>query len=144
MYRVEGALLVVHEIDSGFWREWEVLGLPGGVAGFLAVHVPLVIAVLWGGERLAAGARAGIGMALAVGAAGLLTVAVHGALLAAGSRAFGTPPSLVLLGLIGALAVPLLVLAMRTSRSARGRARRGGGRGARVPGVGETLPREVP
>jgi hypothetical protein len=31
------ALLITHEIDSAFWKEWNLFGLPGGVQEFLAL-----------------------------------------------------------------------------------------------------------
>lgn len=114
LYRLTAALLIVHEIDAGYWREWEVLGLPGGVAAFLALHVPLAAAVLWGAERIAVGARAGRAMAVAVGAAGLLTVAVHGALRWAGGSAFSTATSVAIIALVGACGAALLAVVART------------------------------
>jgi hypothetical protein len=119
LYRLTAALLITHEIDSGYWREWEVLRLPGGVAAFLAVHVPLAVAVLWGAERLAVGGRAGRALAAAVGCAGLLAVGVHGVLLWRGGAAFSTAPSLVLLALVGASAAGLLLALARTPRRRR-------------------------
>ncbi len=37
LYVLNATLLLVHELDSAFWREWDVLGLPGGEAGSLAL-----------------------------------------------------------------------------------------------------------
>ncbi len=33
LYLANATLLVVHELDSVFWREWELFRLPGGEAG---------------------------------------------------------------------------------------------------------------
>ncbi len=48
LYLINGVLLIDHEIDSAYWREWELFRLPGGISGFLVLHVPLLFVVLWG------------------------------------------------------------------------------------------------
>ena len=47
-YLTNAVLLILHEIDSAYWKEWELFRLPGGVAGFLLVHVPILYLVLYG------------------------------------------------------------------------------------------------
>ena len=118
LYRLTAALLIVHEVDAGYWREWDVLRLPGGVALFLALHVPLALAVLWGAEQVATGGRGARAMALAIAAAGLATLGVHGTLLALGGREFASAPSLVVLALVALSAPALLVAALRAGRRA--------------------------
>lgn len=113
LYALTAALLVVHEIDSAYWREWELFGLPGGIAAFLAIHVVLVLAVLWGYDRVIAASRAGTRMALAVGAAGVATAAIHGAFLLRGSAAFRTTPSLAVIGACCAAGLALMASAAR-------------------------------
>jgi hypothetical protein len=113
LYWFTASLLIVHEIDSAYWREWELFGLPGGIGAFLAIHVPLVLLVLWGYERVIAGTRAGTRMALAVGAAGIATAAIHGAFLLRGSEAFRTAPSLALIAAAGVAGIALVAVAVR-------------------------------
>lgn len=43
-------LLVLHQIDAAYWREWEMFYLPGGVQGFLAFNF-LAIPILLVGYR---------------------------------------------------------------------------------------------
>lgn len=118
LYALEVTLLLVHEIDSASWKEWELFGLPGGEPGFLLLHLPLVLAALWGFERLLAGARAGTWMALALSAAGLAALAIHGAFLLGGHPEFGTPVSLGLLVASASLALLLGAAALSALRSA--------------------------
>lgn len=35
---MNAALLVTHEIDAAYWKEWELFGLPGTEGGFLVLH----------------------------------------------------------------------------------------------------------
>ncbi len=45
---VNATLLICHEIDSAYWREWELFRIPGGASMFVALHIPLIAIVLWG------------------------------------------------------------------------------------------------
>ena len=121
LYPLTAALLIVHEIDSAYWREWALLGLPGGEPLFLVAHLPLVAAVLWGYGRLAAGARAGAVLSLALAVAGLAAGAIHGAFLAAGRPEFRAPTSLAVLIAAAALSAVQLPLAVRALRPAAAR-----------------------
>ena len=42
LYLTNAVLLINHEIDSAYWKEWELFRLPGGIAGFLLLHSPLL------------------------------------------------------------------------------------------------------
>src|SRR5574341_288760 len=117
LYLLTASLLIVHEIDSAYWREWELFGMPGGIGAFLAIHVPLALLVLWGYERAVAATRAGRRMALAVGAAGIATAVIHGAFLLRGSAAFRTVPSLALIGATGVAGVALVASAAQRRSS---------------------------
>jgi hypothetical protein len=35
LYLVNAVLLINHEIDSAYWKEWELFKLPGSISGFL-------------------------------------------------------------------------------------------------------------
>jgi hypothetical protein len=48
LYVANSVLLINHEIDSAYWKEWELFKLPGGITGFLLLHIPLLLVILWG------------------------------------------------------------------------------------------------
>jgi hypothetical protein len=48
LYVANSVLLINHEIDSAYWKEWTLFKLPGGVTGFLLLHFPLLFIILWG------------------------------------------------------------------------------------------------
>ena len=48
IYLINAVLLINHEIDSAYWKEWELFRLPGGITGFLVIHFPLLFLVLHG------------------------------------------------------------------------------------------------
>jgi hypothetical protein len=48
LFIVNASLLLLHEIESAYEKEWEILKLPGRVTGFLLLHIPIILFnVLW-------------------------------------------------------------------------------------------------
>jgi len=41
IYFVYLVFLIIHELDSAYWKEWDLFRLPGGITVFLALHFPL-------------------------------------------------------------------------------------------------------
>jgi hypothetical protein len=120
LYAVTATLLILHEIDSAYWREWEVLGLPGGETAFLAMHLPLLLGLLWGHAQVLAGRRAGAWTSLALASAGVGAFAIHSALLLRGGAAFRTAASIVLLVTTAAVSMGLALAGIRVLRRGRG------------------------
>lgn len=48
LYLLNSALLFTHEIDSAFWREWDLFGMSGGIQGFLVANFLLLLVALYG------------------------------------------------------------------------------------------------
>jgi uncharacterized membrane protein (UPF0136 family) len=107
---VDATLLIVHEIDSAYWREWELLRLPGGAGGFMALHVPLMallfVAVLLVRDR----ATAGLVLAFVMAAAGVVAFALHLYLIRRGNPQFKTAASLTVLGALLAVSLAQIVV----------------------------------
>jgi len=40
-YILNVTLLILHEIESSYEKEWEILKLPGKITGFLLFHIPI-------------------------------------------------------------------------------------------------------
>ncbi|MCB2185207.1 MAG: hypothetical protein KQJ78_02235 [Deltaproteobacteria bacterium] len=96
-YVAAATFLLCHEMDSAYWREWEMFRLPGGPGLFMALHLPLVALVLAGLLSLAAGGGFGRVMAWALAGAGVLAAGLHGGFLLAGRPEFRSPVSLGIL-----------------------------------------------
>ncbi len=97
LYLMNAAVLITHEIDSAYWHEWELFGLPGGVQVFLGLNLLLVIVVLYGHQALALGRVSGFVLSWALAAGGLFAVIIHTCFLLRGGGAFRLPASLALL-----------------------------------------------
>jgi hypothetical protein len=72
LYTVNLTLLILHEMDSTYWKEWELFHLPGGQPGFLLMHLPLWPLAIYGAVQVWNSTPAGTIYALVVAVAGLI------------------------------------------------------------------------
>lgn len=70
-------LLLVHEIESAFEKEWEILHLPGNITGFLIIHIPIILLFLYGALQIEKGTQIGLILGLILGIGGLVPFVVH-------------------------------------------------------------------
>ena len=78
LYIADISLLLLHEIESAYWREWEILKLPGRISGFVLMHVPVIPLMLIGLMLISSGQTAGLWFAVAFGIIGLVPLIIHG------------------------------------------------------------------
>ncbi len=97
LYLFNFALLSTHEIDSAYWREWELFGIPGGIQGFLVINFVLLVIVLYGYSQLHSGMRSGRYFPLVLAFAGVFAFLIHGLFILLGHTEFTLPGSEILL-----------------------------------------------
>lgn len=115
------ALLAAHEVDSGFWREWELFRLPGGLPGFLLANLLLFVVAQEAFRIVLRGSRLRGAASALLASAGLAAAALHGAFLAAGFPQFREFASLSILGAWLVTSIAQWVLIVRNGRAAHGR-----------------------
>ena len=103
LYVLNAALLFTHQIDSAYWREWELFHLPGGAQLNLFLNFVLLLIALVGFSLLLQGRTAGYVFALIVAGGGIFAFAIHAYFLLRGDSRFRLPMS------IGVLIASLLV-----------------------------------
>jgi hypothetical protein len=113
LYLANASVLITHEIESAYWREWELLHLPGEVQLFLFLNLGLVLLVLVGFRALVRGQRGGLWFSLGLAGAGVLAFSIHGFFLARGHPEFRLPTSYAILGVSFALSLVQGVSAWR-------------------------------
>jgi hypothetical protein len=96
LYLINTALLATHEIDSGYWHEWELFHLPGGINFFLVLNFLLLLVVIYGFGRVALLARGARGFSYLLAGAGIFAFVVHMGFIFAGRAEFRTPVSIAL------------------------------------------------
>ena len=93
IYLINSVLLINHEIDSAYWREWTLFKLPGEITGFLILHFPLLFLVLYGLVLVFEGLFAGLIFSLLLSLGGLFAFAAHTYFIRTGRPEFRTPAS---------------------------------------------------
>jgi len=104
-------LLVNHEIDAVYWKEWDLFNIRGGITGFIALHLFLVFVILGGLVLVIRSEFWGPVMSVVMGAVGVFTFAIHAHYLRKGRPEFRVPLSLGILGAILVVSVLQLALA---------------------------------
>ena len=110
IYLINAVLLINHEIDSAYWKEWKLFGLPGGITGFLLIHFPLLFLLLYGLVLVYQGIFAGLIVSLVLSLGGLFAFSIHTYFVRRGRDEFATPISQFIL--IVTLIVSLIQLAL--------------------------------
>ena len=110
LYFVNSILLITHEIDSAYWKEWELFRLPGGITGFLLIHIPLLSFVLYGLVLLSRDHSAGLIFSLILSLGGVFAFSIHTWFLRQGRDEFNLFVSRIIL--LATLAVSVIQLAV--------------------------------
>ncbi|QQO08733.1 DUF6713 family protein [Breznakiella homolactica] len=111
LYSTVCTLLLLHEIESAYEKEWEILHLPGKITGFLLMHIPIIAVMFLGLYWLAAGFPAGNIVSLIVGIAGLFPFTVH-KLLVRRKEHFGSLTSNIIIIASGITGIALAALSI--------------------------------
>lgn len=77
LYILNATLLILHEIESGYEKEWEILKLPVKLTGFLLLHVPILFLFFYGLIEVYKETTAGTVVAFISGTGGLIPFFVH-------------------------------------------------------------------
>lgn len=103
-------LLIVHEIDSAYWQEWNLFKLPGEITGFLLMHIPILFLVLYGLVVVFQQVPSGLLFSFFLSASGILAFILHIIFLTKGRKEFKIPVSIILLIMILIVSLSQLIL----------------------------------
>ncbi|HCY87826.1 MAG TPA: hypothetical protein DHV36_22005, partial [Desulfobacteraceae bacterium] len=67
----------LHEIESAYEREWKLLGLLGKITGFLLLHIPIILLLLYGLVEIEKRTAAGFILGILLGLGGVIPFIVH-------------------------------------------------------------------
>ena len=112
LYVANATLLLLHEIDSAYEKEWEILKLPGKISGFLLIHVPIVALLIYGIIPVYNNSRIGLAIAIVTGAGGVLPLMVHKLILPKQGKFEGIVSNVIMYG-NAAVATIVLFLSIR-------------------------------
>ncbi len=77
LYLSNSVLLINHEIESAYWKEWELFKLPGGITGFLLIHFPLILFILYGLVLVSKHSLAGLIFSFILCLGGIFAFVIH-------------------------------------------------------------------
>ncbi len=77
IYIVNATLLLLHEIESAYEKEWEILKLPGKITGFLLLHIPIIILIFYGLIEIEKNSTIGLIFSIITGIGGVIPFIVH-------------------------------------------------------------------
>jgi hypothetical protein len=106
VYLLNATLVINHEIDSAYWKEWELFRLPGGLTGFLIVHFPLLFLILYGLVLVDRQTFGGLLLSLVLSVGGMFAFSIHTFFRKQGRQEFNLPVSQFIL--IATLVVSLV------------------------------------
>lgn len=110
LYLANLVLLINHEIDSAYWKEWELFKLPGGITGFLLLHFPLLLFILWGLILISRQSSSGNIFSLLLSLGGIFAFVIHTYFLRKGRKEFNKSISKCIL--LAILLVSIIQLAV--------------------------------
>jgi hypothetical protein len=67
----------LHEIESAYEKEWEILKLRGGITGFLIIHIPVILVFFYVVLEIDKPSYAGLILGIITGVGGLVPFLVH-------------------------------------------------------------------
>ena len=77
IYIVNSTLLLLHEIESAYEKEWDILRLPGKITGFLLLHIPIILIIFYGLLELEKLSNVGLILGIVLGIGGIIPFIVH-------------------------------------------------------------------
>jgi len=95
-YILNATLLLLHEIESAYEKEWEILKLPGEITGFLLLHIPIIFLLFFGSVELYKQTTIGMVIGIITGAGGFIPFVVH-KLLVRRKESFNKPISNIII-----------------------------------------------
>lgn len=97
IYLLNAVVLIIHEMDSACQKEWELFRLPGGVTGFLLLHIPIFLLILYGLILVREGTPSGLFFSFALAGGGIFAFVIHTWFIHRGREEFTSAVSRVIL-----------------------------------------------
>ncbi len=76
-YILNATLLLLHEIESAYEKEWEILKIPGKITVFLILHIPIILLLFYGLLEIEKQSSQGLRLGIIMGIAGVIPFLVH-------------------------------------------------------------------
>ena len=112
LYLINSILLINHEIDSAYWKEWELFKIPGGITIFLILHFPILFLILYGLILVFTKTFGGLVISLILGSGGIFALLIHTYFIKKGHDEFRKPISIFILVSMGIVSITQVLLSI--------------------------------
>jgi ABC-type Fe3+ transport system permease subunit len=112
LYLINSILLINHEIDSAYWKEWELFKIPGGITIFLILHFPILFLILYGLILVFTKTFGGLVISLILGGGGIFALLIHTYFIKKGHDEFRKPISIFILVSMGVVSIAQVLLSI--------------------------------
>ena len=116
LYLINLALLATHEIDSAFWHEWKLFGLPGGIDLFLILNLALLLLFLYGFEKVVEWKKGAPAFSYFLAASGIFAFGIHSYFILNGNPEFTSVISYGILALTFVISLAQVVVTTLITR----------------------------
>jgi len=96
-YLITMCLLIFHQIDAAYWKEWEMFYLPGGVQGFLLFNILIIPIVLIGYKSVTVNDSRARKYSYFCAGLGIITFVIHLVFMILDYAQFTLPLSMIIL-----------------------------------------------
>ena len=76
-YILNVTLLLLHEIESSYKKEWEILKMPGKITGFLLLHIPIIFIFFNGFYCIIKYPQIKLFISIIIGTSGFIPFLIH-------------------------------------------------------------------
>lgn len=121
LFILNAVVLITHQIDAAFWREWEMFRIPGGNQTNLLLNLPIIALVLYALREVCRETANASRAQWLIVFLGYLTIAVHATFVSLGNEQFLQPMSIALLVATGVLSSAQIVMLWLRPKSAIGK-----------------------
>lgn len=97
IYLINSTFLINHEIDSAYWKEWNLFKIKGGINTFLIIHFPLLFFVLYGLIQVNNQTYTGLIFSLILSIIGIFAFTIHMIFIKKGHQEFKKVVSIFIL-----------------------------------------------
>ena len=97
IYMLNLAILMSHQADSAYWKEWNLFGMPGDIQGFLLLNFLLTAIFFTGLALLFSENKSSYLFALLLSASGIFAFIIHMYFMSAGFTEFTSTASVIIL-----------------------------------------------
>lgn len=94
---VNTALVMTHQADAAYWKEWEMFGLPGGIQFFNIFNLFAFALLLWCFAAVVRRRPAGLRGSYLIAALSGVVLPIHAAFALAGFEQFHLPVSIAII-----------------------------------------------